>query len=103
MRNQGQTTFESTLIVTTGLTIVMLGLAGFKAALPQEWLAVSSAYSDVLRDYSWKTGDYVTSWTSGEAVRNAKAAMSDWTPPAPGGPSRLRPAADPLKDIRALR
>src|ERR1051326_2312801 len=98
---RGQTGFESALIMATALTIILLGLAFCKTVQPQTWNETVIAYSDVTRDLAWQADAYVAEWRSGNALK-VDANYADYTPHAPGGPSRLRPAADPMKDFRAL-
>ncbi len=104
MDERGQTTAESLLILVSALSIVLVGLVGLKERQPKRWNDMTVAVSDVSRDLSWQLNDAVAQWSGHEALRSVREAwINGVPPPAPAGPSLLRPAPDPLQEVRALR
>lgn len=101
MDEAGGVSFESLLIVATAVSLFLGGVAGFKASQPKRWNDLSVAASDLWRDYGWQAQQAAARWKA-DPVAAFKGAWND-SPTPDVGSVTLRPAADPLAQIKSYR
>jgi len=103
MDERGQSTLEAVLILALSLSLVAAGVSAFKNSQPRRWSELAEAVSDVSRDLSWQYADAVAAWTGRGVSGSLRASLARAEIPQADGRAYLRPAADPLKQIQALR